>query len=55
MSEEVSINVVGGLVHFAFMLGYWFLLSSPIWLIVWLVIDQVKQRRGQRIRSRLLR
>ena len=36
------VDVVGGFVHLLFMLGYWALLSAPIWLIVWLVVDKIR-------------
>ena len=36
---EVVAHAIGWTVHLLFMLGYWFLLSSPIWLVVWLIVD----------------
>ena len=50
--EDLAITVVGWIVHFLFMLMYWTILSSPIWLIVWLVVDRFKESKKEKASRR---
>ncbi len=44
-NDDVVVEAVGWTVHLIFMLISWSILTAPIWVAIWLVVDWVYKRR----------
>lgn len=42
---DLLISTLGWLVHFIFIIGYLFMLSSPVWVGVWVIVELTKRSR----------